>query len=88
MDPASASQLGLPVIEEFRQHQQKLLDLIRKAGQTDISKGNVKVEFFKLLKMTSGEALEFVITHELRHIQQAQRATAIKASDQKPVLIF
>jgi uncharacterized damage-inducible protein DinB len=70
------SQLGRDGLVEFLQHQTQLLDFLAQAQQADLNRRAVPVEFFKLLKMRLGEALEFIVVHEQRHIQQAQRVKA------------
>lgn len=67
------SRLSRTVIEEFGQHQQELLGLLERANQADLNKQAVRVEFFKLLKLKTGEAFQFVVAHEQRHMQQALR---------------
>jgi hypothetical protein len=67
------SQLTRATIEEFLQHQQELLQLLHDAGKANLSEKAVPVEFFKLLKLRIGEALEFVVAHQERHVQQALR---------------
>jgi uncharacterized damage-inducible protein DinB len=73
MNP-SGSRLGREVLTEFCQHQQQLLELLAQASRTDLNRKAVPVEFFKLLKMRVAEALEFVVLHQERHLQQALRA--------------
>jgi hypothetical protein len=67
------SQLGRPVMEEFLEHQAELLQLLAKAASVDLNKKAVPIEFFRLLKLRTGEALLFVVAHEQRHVQQALR---------------
>ncbi|OKL40635.1 hypothetical protein A3841_12280 [Pontibacter flavimaris] len=67
------SQLTRATLKEFLQHQQELLQLIRDAVKADLSEKAVPVEFFQLLKLRIGEALEFVVAHQERHVQQALR---------------
>jgi hypothetical protein len=64
------------VLAEFRQHQEQLLQLLARAAHADLNRKAVPVEFFKLLKMRTGEAFEFVLVHEQRHMQQALRVKA------------
>lgn len=59
-------------LKEFLKHQQTLLSIIQKMEHVDMNKIKVPVEFFKLLKLTLGGALEFVIRHEQRHLMQMQ----------------
>ncbi|KAA3440657.1 DinB family protein [Rufibacter hautae] len=70
------SQLTTAVLTEFLQHQEKLLHLLSAAHKADLNRKAIPVEFFKLLKMRLGEAFEFLILHQQRHIQQAQRVQA------------
>ncbi|NDK56929.1 DinB family protein [Pontibacter fetidus] len=72
MNPANSA-LGPATIEEFLKHQQDLLQLLQAAKNTNLNKKAIPVEFFKLLKMRIGETLEFVVTHQDRHVQQALR---------------
>ena len=88
MDPAG-SQLGLEVLHEFVRHQTRLLDLLAAAQGTNLNRKAVRIEFFKLLKLRVGEALQFVVAHELRHMQQALRAIQEAAAAQRsaPILV-
>ncbi|MCR5887970.1 DinB family protein [Hymenobacter sp. J193] len=72
MNP-SQSALSRDVLKEFRQHQETLLELLRQAETTDLNRKAVPVEFFCVLKLRVGEALLFVVAHQQRHVQQAQR---------------
>jgi uncharacterized damage-inducible protein DinB len=67
------SHLGPEVLAEFDQHQARLLALLAQAARADLNRSAVPVEFFRLLKLRLGEALEFVVVHQQRHVQQAQR---------------
>lgn len=73
MNPAG-SQLGRAVLTEFLGHQAQLLALLTAARSADLNRRAVPVEFFRLLKLRTGEALEFVVRHQERHLQQARRA--------------
>ncbi|TGE20613.1 DinB family protein [Hymenobacter aquaticus] len=87
MNPAG-SQLGPEVVDEFQQHQQRLLELLAAAPGTNLNRKAVRVEFFRLLKLRIGEALQFVVAHQQRHVQQAQRAVAAAAVPRSaPVLV-
>ena len=70
------SHLGREVLAEFDQHQTYLLELLAQAYHADLNRAAVPVEFFRLLKLRLGEALEFVVVHQQRHVQQAQRVQA------------
>ena len=62
----------METISKFLAYQQELLTLLEQAKSKNINQRKVPVEFFKLMKMKIGDALAFVITHEQRHILQAQ----------------
>jgi len=70
------SQLGRHTLAEFDQHQAQLLALLAQAHTADLNRKAVPIEFFRLLRLRLGEALEFVVRHEQRHLQQAQRVRA------------
>lgn len=70
------SRLGQAVLTEFLAHQNELLALLDRAQGADLNRKSVPVEFFKLLKLRLGEALEFVVVHQQRHVQQALRVKA------------
>ncbi|RAK64629.1 DinB family protein [Hymenobacter edaphi] len=84
MNPAG-SQLSRAVLTEFLGHQAELLHLLTAARATDLNRRAVPVEFFRLLKLRTGETLEFVVRHEERHLQQAQRVAQL-AQASAPVL--
>jgi len=75
MNP-QGSRLGREVLSEFLAHQSQLLEVLQQAAAADLNRKAVPVEFFKLLKLRLGEALEFVVVHQQRHVQQAQRVKA------------
>jgi hypothetical protein len=68
------SMLDITVITEFLKHQKELLSMLDKARTVDINRNKVPVEFFRLLSLTLGEALNFVIVHEQRHFIQLKKA--------------
>ena len=70
------SRLGREVLAEFLTHQTQLLELLTQAQYADLNRKAVPVEFFKLLKLRLGEALEFMVVHQQRHLQQSLRVKA------------
>lgn len=74
MNPSQSTLNPAAVLAEFRQHQEALLELLAQAENADLNRKGVPVEFFRLLKLRLGEALLFVVAHQQRHVQQAQRA--------------
>lgn len=73
MNP-SGSKLNMDTITRFLNYQQEVLSFLKTAKDININQRKVPVEFFKLMKMKIGDALAFVVTHERRHILQAQKA--------------
>lgn len=65
MNPGD-SRLGREVLTEFLAHQAELLALLARAHHADLNREAVPVDFFKLLKLRLGEALEFVVVHRQR----------------------
>lgn len=82
MNPVN-SKLDKSVLDEFLTHQQKLQNLIESSRLIDPNSGKVRIEFFKLLKMNIGEALQFMVVHEQRHLLQAK---VVKSKLQKSVI--
>jgi uncharacterized damage-inducible protein DinB len=79
------SRLTRDVLTTFLNDQQRILRLIEKSFQLDVTKSLVPVEFFKLLKMNMAETLEFVIVHEQRHLIQAENVFKHKTPSE-PIL--
>lgn len=86
MNPQN-SDLTPAVIEEFLQHQDTLLQVLQAAATADLNRKAIPVEFFRLLKLRAGEALEFIILHEQRHVLQAQRVKE-QANQLVPTSLF
>jgi hypothetical protein len=66
------SKLNRSSVHEFLRHQHVLLTILNSAKHVDLNRANIPVEFFKLIKMRLGDALQFVIVHEQRHLIQAR----------------
>jgi hypothetical protein len=79
MNPANSS-LDSNVFKKFISDQQRLKTLVEGLLQAEPNAKVVKVEFFKLLKMTIAETLEFLIVHEQRHLIQACNVQAKHAA--------
>lgn len=77
----------IDVLEKFLATQTTLKKIIHDAdeGRYALNKKSIRVEFFKLLKMYRGETLEFVLIHQLRHLQQARQIKSRLAGN--PALI-
>lgn len=68
------SQLTPATLDEFEARQQELLALVARAATTDLTRRAVPVEFLRLLRLSIGDTLEFLLAHQERHLGQAQRA--------------
>ena len=67
-----SSQNTQVVFEAFLKHHQDFLDLIEEASKVNLNKVKVKSLLGSILKFKLGDAIEFLIAHEKRHIVQAQ----------------
>ena len=68
------SALKKDVIERFLRNQEELINIINEVSKIDLNKASIPVEFLKILRMNLGDALQFVVVHEQRHIKQAHTA--------------
>ena len=83
---SSLGNLDGSTIERFLKHQEELLGLIRKSLLININRNFVPVEFMKLLKMNLGDALQFVVVHERRHLVQAGKVKTTLEALRTPAL--
>jgi hypothetical protein len=87
MNPANSS-LTSDVFKKFMSDQQRIKTLLEQLLKVDANAKVVRVEFFRLLKMTIAEALEFLIVHQQRHMIQAfETKTKIFAMSQVNSLV-
>lgn len=61
------------VIAVFIEQQEALLSLIRKARMTDINKIRIPISISRWIRLKLGDVFRFLIAHNGRHLQQAQR---------------
>ena len=73
----TGSRLSVSVLEEFLGHQRHLLELLTKAKGANLNRRAVRVEVFRLLRIKTGDAFRFIVTHQQRHLQQALRAVRV-----------
>jgi len=85
MNPVN-SEINREAINDFLRDQEKLEKLFTRAASININTKKVPVEFFRLLKMNIGEALEFVIVHEQRHVLQTHTIKLKITETKRPVL--
>lgn len=78
MNPAG-SQLDAGVLERFIQQQERLLQILGQARNTDMERIRIPITISKWIRLKLGDTLRFVIYHNERHIQQAQRALNLRS---------
>lgn len=61
------------VVAEFINQQEQLLKILRMAQNKPIQKIRIPISIAKFLKLHLGDALQFLIVHNERHIRQANR---------------
>lgn len=66
--------LDKQVLEKFIAHQQKLLELLKKAKGVSLTRTKTGVSISKYIKLRLGDTLKVVIYHNQRHLLQAKRA--------------
>jgi hypothetical protein len=76
--PSASSQLSMETLNQFLDNQKALLKLLPQLTTIDVNRKCIAVEFFKPLKMSIGDTLVFLLTHEKRHTLQAEKAVAVK----------
>ncbi len=64
---------GRAIVAQFINQQEKLLQILRIARAKDIQQIKIPISIAKFLKLNLGDALQFLIVHNERHIQQANR---------------
>ncbi len=72
MNP-QATQLSPQVLSNFIAHQVQLLTLLEQHAEVNLNKKKIRIEFFKLLRLSIYETLIFMVEHQNRHLQQALR---------------
>lgn len=72
------SQLNKDVLITFKEQQFKMLELLSKSSDVNLTKAKTGVSISKLIKMRLGDTLQFVIYHNQRHLIQA--SIALKSS--------
>ena len=62
-------------MEQFIEHQTEFTQIIRRADGTDLNVTKISSPASRFIRLTVGEALTMLATHQQRHIQQARRLT-------------
>ena len=65
------------IVAEFIDHQEQLLQLLERAMKVDLNRAKVSISIAQFLKLRLGDALMFVVSHQCRHLLQAQRAARV-----------
>lgn len=77
------------VINEFVQHQQRLLQLLELSRQKSLNGIKVPISISKMIKLKLGDTFRFFIAHEQRHFIQARNTLKQigLATDKFPVIL-
>jgi len=73
-DP-NGSDLDRDILMEFKNQQIRMLDLLSKALTVNLTKAKTAVSISKMIKMRLGDTLKFVVYHNQRHINQANKVS-------------
>lgn len=66
------------VVARFIQQQELLLEYLNKARQVNLDKLKIPVSIAKFIQLKLGDVFQFLIAHNERHIQQADRNLAAR----------
>jgi len=77
------------VINEFIQHQHKLLHLLEIARRRNLNSIHIPISISKMIRLKLGDMLRFLVAHEQRHMIQARNAVKAVgiATDKFPVIL-
>ena len=75
MNPVN-SKLDKSVLEEFRNQQNSLLELLEQAKGVSLTNNKTGIFVSKWIRIRLGDSFRVVIYHNLRHVVQAERALA------------
>lgn len=65
---------GMETLETFIAGQHQILELLDRCAHYDLSSIRTSISITSLIKLKLGDTLRFLIYHNERHLQQAQRA--------------
>ena len=74
--PQHTPPLQLPaaeIVAEFIRQQEELIQLLRKSRNLDIENTRVPISISQWVRLKMGDVFQFLIAHNERHLQQAQR---------------
>jgi uncharacterized damage-inducible protein DinB len=77
------------VVNEFLDQQQKMLQLLDNARESNLNTIRIPITLTKMLKLKLGDIFRFLIAHEQRHMIQARNTlkTTGVATDKFPVIL-
>lgn len=61
------------IVSVFIQNLEKLLALLQKSGNKNLRKYSVQTSISRWIKINIGDAVQFLLTHNRRHLDQAKR---------------
>lgn len=79
MNPSN-SVLPKNTVEVFLNGQARLQALLQQAESKNINAGKVRLEFFRIIRLTLPECMEFLVVHQQRHINQIRSTLGISSS--------
>jgi hypothetical protein len=83
----AGSQLDSSTLHRFIEQQQKILSLLDKARQVDLTKTKTSISITNLIKLRLGDTFRVVVYHNQRHIKQAHTAIALYNQTQKAATV-
>ena len=77
------------VINEFIQHQHKLLHLLEIARRRNLNSIHIPISISKMIRLKLGDMFRFLVAHEQRHLIQARNAVKEVgvSTDKFPVIL-
>ncbi len=74
--------LNKSVIDQFLKQQFQLLELINQAANVSLNQIKIPVSFSRFIQLKLGDTFQFLVNHNLRHLQQIERIEkAIKSHE-------
>jgi hypothetical protein len=64
---------GTAAVAEFIEYQERLLKLLAESRLTDLNKIKIPISILPWIKLRLGDVFQFVVAHQERHLQQAER---------------
>lgn len=79
--------LTIETVARFISQQQQLLEVLELAARVNLNKVKVPITITTLLRLRLGDTLRFVIYHNQRHLQQAERVLQAYKSKGTPAVV-